>query len=90
MHSVIFFHFFNDAEELKKVKNALSAKYKIKDLGETKEFLGVRIIREIARLIIKINQEEFIERMLDRFNMNECRPVGIPMELKKKTSEALK
>jgi len=87
---VIFFHFFNDAEELKKVKNALSAKYKIKDLGETKEFLGVRIIREIARLIIKINQEEFIERMLDRFNMNECRPVGIPMELKKKTSEALK
>jgi len=80
MHSVIFFHFFNDAEEL---KNALSAKYKIKDLEETKEFLGIRI-REIARLIIKINQEEFIERMLDRFNMNECRPVGIPMELKKK------
>ena len=39
-------HFSNDVKELKKVKDVLSAKYKIKDLRKTKEFLGLRITRD--------------------------------------------
>lgn len=79
-----FFHFFNDAEELKKVKDALNKKYKIKDLGETKDCLGVRITRNRKIGTIGIDQEEFIEQILDKFNMSECKPVGTPLEPKKK------
>lgn len=71
-----FLHFFNDAEELKKVKDALNKKYKIKDLGETKDCLGVRITRNRKIGTIGIDQEEFIEQILDKFNMSECKPVG--------------
>lgn len=50
------------------------SKFKMKDLGTVEKFLGMRIIREKDRVII--NQTKYIEQMLERFNMSNCKPVG--------------
>lgn len=79
-----FFHFFNDAEELKEVRDVLSTKYKMKYLGEAKKCLGIRISKNREAGTIKIDQEEFVEQILKKFNMAECKRVGTPLEPKKK------
>lgn len=79
-----FFHFFNDTKKLKGVRDVLSTKYKIKDLGEAKKCFGIRISKNREAGTIKIDQKEFVEQILKKFNMSECKPVGTPLEPKKK------
>lgn len=78
-----FFHFFNDTE-LKEVRDVLSTKYKMKDLGEAKKCFGIRISKNREAGTIKIDQKEFVEQILKKFNMAKCKPVGTPLEPKKK------
>ena len=52
----------------------------MKDLGEAKNCLGMRITRNQKEGKIWIDQIEYIKNILEKFNMGECRPVSTPME----------
>ena len=43
----------------------------MKDLGETKSFLGITIERNKEETSLLINQINYIENILERFNMKD-------------------
>ena len=51
----------------------------MKDLGIAKYCLGIEFSRdEESRVYLK--QRNYIENVLDRFGMNDCKPVSTPIE----------
>ena len=64
-----------------KLKESLHNEYEMKDLGEAKFVLGIGIERDRARRVIYLNQQQYIENVLERFNMSECKPASTPMDV---------
>ena len=56
----------------------VSKKFKISDYSDLTWFSGMRIERTSSE--IKISQEKYIEKNLETFKMNDCRPIGTPLE----------
>lgn len=52
----------------------------MKGLSEPKIYLGMQIGRDKKNQILTINQSEYIEKILERFNMKNCKPQNAPME----------
>ncbi|TVY62423.1 Retrovirus-related Pol polyprotein from transposon TNT [Fusarium oxysporum f. sp. cubense] len=50
------------------------------DLGPVKYFLGVRITRDRNSQLIYLSQGAYLTRTLEKFSLEECRPVNTPME----------
>ena len=51
----------------------------MKDFGTAKQILGMRIIRDKANGTLKLSQLEYVKKILNRFNMNEAKPVSTPL-----------
>ena len=66
-------------EEINNLKKQLSKQFKMKDLGATKQILGMRIIRDKANGTLKLSQSEYVKKVLSRFNMNEVKLVSTPL-----------
>lgn len=65
-------------EEKMIVKSQLMKEFEMKDLGTVHEFLGMQICREKGK--ITLDQTSYINSILTRFNMTDCKPSGTPME----------
>jgi hypothetical protein len=70
--------FASSAAALKALKKQLMEQYKMHDLGEARQFLGLQITRTGRK--IHIHQTAYLNRVLDRFNMAECNGVATPMD----------
>ena len=46
----------------------------MKELGETKIFLGLQIITIREKQILTIDQSNYIEKILERLNIKWCKP----------------
>jgi Reverse transcriptase (RNA-dependent DNA polymerase)/gag-polypeptide of LTR copia-type/Integrase core domain/GAG-pre-integrase domain len=70
---------FGDDEILiEEIKAKLSSHFKMKDLGIMKRFLGLEIERNSFGDVI-ISQRRYIERVLERFGMQDCKPAYTPL-----------
>ncbi|XP_062713882.1 uncharacterized protein LOC134290716 [Aedes albopictus] len=74
----------NDEAMKNKLKKHLSNTFWMKDLGTAKHCVGIRI--EKTNDGITLDQEAYVETVLKRFNMSECKPVKIPMNASEKLS----
>lgn len=74
-----FFIFSNSNDEIIFVKEHLSKNFKIKDLGQVKQCLGMRVRINENKSEILLDQEQYISQVLERFNMNDCKSVSTPM-----------
>lgn len=72
--------FFNNEETAMMIKKKLSTKFHMKDLGEAKCCIGFRITRNNVQNDISLDQSLYIEKVLTRFNMSDCKPVNTPCE----------
>ncbi|GJV27384.1 ribonuclease H-like domain-containing protein [Tanacetum coccineum] len=63
--------------EMNKFKEFLSNKFKIKDLGELKYFLGIEVLRTKSGLCL--NQRKYCLEMLHEYGLLACRPVMTPL-----------
>ena len=73
---------FSNNEKLKKqIKFNLEKHFDMKDLGPVKKCLGMNISRNRASGELFIDQKDYIQQVLKRFGMEECHPVGTPMEV---------
>ena len=70
----------NNNGSLGDVKEMLKRKFKMKDLGELKHFLGIDFTQSEGE--IKMSQKRHIAKMLERFGMSECKPRSTPCEQK--------
>ena len=63
-------------------KGAMMKEYEMTDLGPMKYFLGIQVRQ--CKGEIFISQEKYLEDLLKRFQMNDCKPVSTPMAFNKK------
>jgi hypothetical protein len=66
-------------EKVNCVKSALSDRFKMKDLGQLKWFLGIEF--NFSNNCIEMNQTKYIEKILSKFRMTECHPKSIPCDM---------
>ena len=59
-----------DTRNIGNLNKALGKSFSMKDLGPTKQILGMHIVREIC------DNEKYVTKILERFNMLEAKPVG--------------
>ena len=55
-------------EKINNLKKQLSKQFAMKDLGVTKQILGMRIIRDKTNGTLKLSQSEYVKKVLSRFN----------------------
>jgi hypothetical protein len=65
--------------EINRLKQQLATEFAMKDLGAAKQILGMRISRDRAQGTLRLSQAEYIERVLERFNMQSAKAVGTPL-----------
>ncbi|RVW71160.1 Retrovirus-related Pol polyprotein from transposon TNT 1-94 [Vitis vinifera] len=61
------------------LKKQLSKSFAMKDLGPVKRILGIRIERDKASKKLCMLQEQYIEKVLARFNMSKAKVVSSPL-----------
>lgn len=81
-----FFVFYNSKETCENLKSELKAKFNIKDLGQIKKCLGMNVT--VNNDSISIDQKDFVETILKRFNMYNCKSSDTPMENNLKLEKA--
>ena len=72
-----FLLFSNDSRSTELLKSQLMTEFRIKDLGEVRQFLGMRIKRDENSICL--DQEQYIDQLLKKFNMQDCKSVGTPL-----------
>src|SRR6185312_1055947 len=63
--------------EIEKVKIIFNQEFKMKDNKELQGFLGIQVIRNEKELTL--DQEVYIENLLKKTGMSDCKPVSTPM-----------
>ena len=56
-------------------KKWLSSNFEMKDMGEASYVLGVKIVRNRAKRLLGLSQETYIKRMLERYHMQDSKPM---------------
>lgn len=60
------------------VKRQLSEEFHMKDLGLAKQILGLQVTRTDGA--ISIDQERYIDELLEKYNLSDCNPVSTPLD----------
>jgi len=67
-----------DLDEWLQLKKIFMAKFKITDLGESTLMLGMRITRDRKLRTLVLDQEVYVEKMLEKFEMQSCKDIATP------------
>jgi Reverse transcriptase (RNA-dependent DNA polymerase) len=65
----------SDLKKIKALKERLRSEFAIKDLGTTRQILRMRITKDRKDQKLWLSQEKYIEKVLQRVNMDKCKPV---------------
>ncbi|GKA33511.1 zinc finger, CCHC-type containing protein [Tanacetum coccineum] len=74
--------FRTDQNQVDKTKKFLSSRFSMKDMGEADVILGIKIKRENKGIVI--TQSHYIDKILKKFNREDCSSVSTPMDLVEK------
>ncbi|GJT86972.1 zinc finger, CCHC-type containing protein, partial [Tanacetum coccineum] len=74
--------FCTDQNQVNKTKKFLSSRFLMKDMGEAYVILGIKIKRENKGIVI--TQSHCIEKILKKFNHEDCSPVSTTMDMVEK------
>ena len=74
----------NNQKYLKEEKKKMSKRFKMEDKGEISFILGMKISRDRVNNVLTISQKSYLQEVLERFGMQDCRPVATPVEAEKK------
>ncbi|XP_062114139.1 uncharacterized mitochondrial protein AtMg00810-like [Humulus lupulus] len=75
----------NDLDELEALKGRLNNRFKLKDLGKLKYFLGLEIA--ISDKGIFVSQRPYALKILEDLGYLGCKPLSTPMETNLKLSQ---
>ncbi len=68
-----------DRDEFDRIHRALKERFNITSLGESKFMLGMRITRDRHARTIKLDQELYVTKALERFGLHNCRTERTPV-----------
>jgi ATP-binding cassette subfamily B (MDR/TAP) protein 1 len=69
----------NGTKRIALLKKALSKSFAMKDLGPAKQILCMKISRDRSNKLLWLSQERYIEKVLERFNMQGTTSVASPL-----------
>jgi len=71
----------SEEEELR-IKRSIQKFYKIKEKNTTQPFkvLGILVIRDMHQATLKLSQADYIDGLLQQFDMSDCNPVLMPID----------
>lgn len=75
-----FFVFYNNFDEARLLKDELSRHFHVKDLGQISHILGMKVQRNRENGELRLSQDQYIQKILDKFQMSDCKTVGTPLE----------
>ncbi|XP_073117052.1 uncharacterized protein [Elaeis guineensis] len=78
-----------DMSEIDRLKSQFSNEFKIKDLGANRKILSVEIQQDWKARLLHLTQKKYIEKILERFNMKDAKPISIPLAAHFKLSASL-
>ncbi|HBK83011.1 MAG TPA: hypothetical protein DDZ41_05345, partial [Flavobacterium sp.] len=81
-----FLIFHNNQDKLSQLKKFLSENFQMKDLGEAKYCLGLNITQKKGSF--EIDQIKYVNEILKRFGMEDCKPIGTPRDVNQKFKPA--
>ena len=70
----------NDKVMLNVEKASLCKKFDMIDQGEVHYILGMSIKKDCDTKTLYISQQSYLEKVLERFEMENCKPVSTPLE----------
>ena len=70
------------------MKDKLSSRYNMKDLGDLNYFLGVKIVLDYKKGLVSLLQTSYVEKILERFGMSQSKPVKTPYEISTQLTSA--
>ena len=65
--------------KVNKLKSLLSKEFDMKDLGAAKKILGMEIHKDRASKRLWVSQRSYVKRVLERFNMDNAKPISTPL-----------
>ena len=65
-----------DETMINKLKKELSKFIDMKDLGPTKQILGMKIVHDIKTKKLWMSQKKYVEQVIKRFNTEHSKPVA--------------
>jgi hypothetical protein len=68
----------DDEEEIKPLKKKLSKEFEVKDLGQLRYFLGIKIARSPKGIVL--SQRKYVLDLLSETGMLGCRPASTPID----------
>jgi hypothetical protein len=71
---------FNDATWLALFKAQLGARFKIKDLGDLSQLLGMHITRNRSARTISLGQSKYLRDILAKYGMTDAKPSSLLMD----------
>jgi hypothetical protein len=77
----------NDLGLLHDTKQFLSQNFEMKDLGDASYVIGIEIHRDRKQRILGLSQKAYIEKVLERFHMKDCKASVAPIVKGEKLSK---
>ena len=74
-------------QDINVLKRKLSKSFEMKDLGAAKQILGMRITRDRKNHKLTLSQGEYIEKVLQRFRIQNAKPISTPLAIHFKLSK---
>uniref|UniRef100_A0A1Y1MQF0 Endonuclease n=2 Tax=Photinus pyralis TaxID=7054 RepID=A0A1Y1MQF0_PHOPY len=71
-------------QEINGVVNKLGEEFEMTDRGNLNHFLGIDITYNFELGVLKLNQAKYVEKILNKFNMRDCKGSDVPIEPKLK------
>ena len=69
----------SNMQEINVPKRKFANSFAMKDFRAAKQILGMRITRDRKNCKLTLSQNEYIQKVLKRFNMQNEKPVNTPM-----------
>jgi hypothetical protein len=83
---IIISYASQDKFEWQEIKNKFMKKYKMKDMGACEWILGMRVNRDRENKLLYLDQEQYLNKILKQFDMENCTVFETPEELSKLSS----
>ena len=79
----------SNMHDINVLKIKLANSFAMKDLGAAKKILGMRITRDRKNHKLTLSKDEYIEKVLQRFRMQNAKPVSTPLDIHFKLSKEM-
>lgn len=73
--------FSTNERHIVELKNILNKEFEMKDMGLVSNFLGINVKQNLETGITELDQTSYLESILKKFNMENCKDMSSPMDV---------